>query len=630
MDKSYYAFVEPYGQDNPASKIERCWNSFAGSYGLRTNRITQFDPYAAMSRSPIEYRLLPFEIGNQFPDDDWIVEAFTSFVHDEIVETDDTVPQRFFPEKVSDIKVSDEYLMNFLWNSEWQNIVQVELPKDNSEMEMARSIYKLLCNQAIGSSKNKKNNNFEAFAKHVLPLIAEKKRLMFVLPGFPFKDQNRFRVPFDAGCVDFSEISFLIRLHNLIQTLYQVHPFGGEALVLSDGRLYKDIFGISDEEVEEYQWRLKYYRNKLNLQGDVSIIDLKELIERADVDGIITKLVACISESIKRHLVGTPSFEALVQGMKWNMNSRALLSDLSDEVTWQVIKKGKEEVESTYIDRWEKYDEQARTAAIKYASVNLMLRWTQLIEKFFPESIRCTVHPKPNQFALTVNYAWNGVAWSDRWPKSLENIKTVPYYSLGNQSEIYLVRLHSTNYPCFFTKEKNNRVLECAKNVLKKDGWNIDSIFGREFTVYDSEELSKLGENDPYFAWERECKSKEYYTALLQFRISHYKKYGFGVHAIFWNNILIGQMGLQVLDENANQIEFVIFLGKEYVSQGIGTKLLDYLFRRCKEEEIDEVFAVIRKDNKQGSAIASKYNAEAIKTMTHYHQTGILYRFKLK
>ena len=134
---------------------------------------------------------------------------------------------------------------------------------------------------------------------------------------------------------------------------------------------------------------------------------------------------------------------------------------------------------------------------------------------------------------------------------------------LGEQSEIFLVKMHSTNYPCFFTKEKNDRVFECAKKVLKSDGWNVGDIFGREFSIYDSGNLYELGKCDPNFAWERTYMSKEYYTALLQFRINHYKKYGFGVHAVFQNDVLIGQIGLQVLDEQKNQLEYVIFLGKD-------------------------------------------------------------------
>ena len=124
--------------------------------------------------------------------------------------------------------------------------------------------------------------------------------------------------------------------------------------------------------------------------------------------------------------------------------------------------------------------------------------------------------------------------------------------------------------------------------------------------------------------------SDGYYKALLQFQINHYKKYGFGVHAIFLDGKLIGQMGLQVLDEQKNQLEYVIFLGKEYTHRGIGTKLLKYLFERCKNEKIQTVYGVVRSDNEISRYIVKKFGGKMIKTMAHYHQTGILYRIELK
>ena len=629
MADDYYSFVEPFGHNSNHSKLERYWQSFDGCFGLSTERIDQFDPYASMSRSPVSYILSPFSIAQDLPGNEWIDQAFEAFVRNEIVQLDTSYPQKFGPVISSEIQVSDEFLLDFLQNSEWENIVQVELPKNGSSMEMAKCIYNLLCNPSIGSSKNKRNNDITTFATHVLPLIEKRKRLLFVLPGFPFKDQNRFRVPYGSECVDFSEISFLIRLHNLIQTLYQVHPFGAESLVLSDCHLYKDIFYVSEEQVNEYQWRLNYYRNRLNLQGGVSIIDLKEMIERADSNGVISSVVSHIEQHLKSNYLDSPMFYSLVQGMKWNMNSKLLLDFLDDSDAWLVIKEHREKIPERLKDCWDDYNSKAQYSALKYASINLMLKWTDLIHKFFPESIRCTVHPKKGQFALAMNYAWNGVAWSEKWPRSLQDISTVPYYTLGEQETVYLVKMHSTNYPCFFTKERNDRVLECARKVLKRDGWNVEEFFGREFSIYDSMMLYNLGEDDPQFAWERTAMSKDYYNALLQFRINHYKKYGFGVHAIFKDGVFIGQMGLQVLDERTNQLEFVIFLGQQYTGQGIGTKLLKYLFKRCKDEGINDIYGVIRNNNPVASTVVQKFGGKALKTMAHYHQSGVLYKIEL-
>ena len=88
-------------------------------------------------------------------------------------------------------------------------------------------------------------------------------------------------------------------------------------------------------------------------------------------------------------------------------------------------------------------------------------------------------------------------------------------------------------------------------------------------------------------------------------------------------------MGLQVLDEQKQQLEYVIFLGKNYVGQGIGTKLLTYLFTRCQEEGIKTIYGVIRSGNEPSIKLIKKFGGKELKSVSHYQQTGILYELKL-
>lgn len=626
-----YSIVEPMGMNSESSKMERCWKSITGPYGIKMARINQFDPYTAMSRMSDKYIIERFSITKELPSLEWIQESLSTFIRDEFSNhSDETALTRYSPEVEDTILLSDEELKEYLANSEWENSVQLKLPSDHSIGEMAKSIYDVLCNSKITSGHNESNIDKKEFITFIQPLLEKQSRLLFVIPGCPFKDQNRFRVPYSASSVDFSEIAFLVRLHNVIQALYQVHPYGGTVVVLSDGMLYKDIFHIAEADVEEYQWRLKNYRNNLNIQGDVSIIDLKEMIERANANGEIDTIISYLEKMIGKNCVDMECFDSLVQGMKWNMNSKDLLSDLSNEVAWCIIKNRRDNTDPKYHEQWDEYNKLATQAAIHYSAVNLMLKWTDLIHKFFPEAIRCTVHPKKGQFALTSNYAWNGVAWSEKWPSSLSDIITKPFFELSQYKKVKLAKFRSNGFPCFYTAADKTQVFEAAKRVLDPEGWVLDDIFGREFTKYDLPDLYNLGQDDPDFAWEHKTMSQEYYAALLEFRMAHYKKYGFGVHAIIKNGVMIEQMGLQVFDEEKQKIEYVIFLNKKYVRQGIGTKLLTYLFLRCKEEKISRVYAVIRSDNIASQNLIVKFGGRKIKAIAHYKQPGILYEIKIK
>lgn len=625
-----YSIPEPLGNNSEDSKIERCWKGFTGKYGLYATRVTQLDPYASMSRQPDKYVLKKFVIDLQLPSEDWIKLSLQNFIHDEFSSVDlPELPEKYAPEIEGVVELADDYLQEFLSQSEWENLIKLELPKDDSISEMAACIYDILCKPQIGSAKNAKNVNKDEFIKKLIPLLANRERLLFVLPGCPFKDQNRFRVPYQASNADFGEVSFLIRLHNMIQALYQVHPFGGQVIILSDGRLYQDVFKIPYDDVEEYQWRLKFFRNTLNIQGDVSIIDLKEMIARANEHGEIEEIVTHIKKILLQKHCDQPYFRSLIQGMKWNLNSNVLLEELTDRDAWMIVRGERSDVRDELLDIWDDYEQKALDAAIEYAAINLMLTWTDLIKKFFPEAIRCTVHPKKDQIALAMNYAWNGVAWSEKWPTSLKNISTVPFSSLHKYGKVKQVQFHSNGYPCFFTTEQHSQVFDAAKKVLTADGWNVDDLFGREFTIYDNSEFVSLGKVDPNFVWARKVMSEDYYTTLLEFRINHYKKYGFGVHAIFKDGKLIGQMGLQVLDEQKQQLEYVIFLGQDYIGQGVGTKLLTFLFDRCKEEGIKTIHGVIRYGNEPAIKLIKKFGGKEIKAVAHYEQEGILYEINL-
>ena len=626
----FYSIMEPLGYLKEDSKFERCWDSFSGCYGIHPIRITQFDPYASMSRQPDKYMLEKFSITKENPSELWIKSELENFVNDEFFSEEIMDFQEgMFPEIDEIVEVNDRFLESFLEKSEWNNLTKIEIPINDSVNDIASDIYDLLCKPQIGSSKNNYNVDKLEFISKIDNSISSHARLFFVIPGCPFKDQNRFRVPYKADCPDFGEISFLIRLHNLIESLYQIHPFGGQVILLSDGRLYKDIFKINDKDVDNYLWRLKYYRNKLNIQGDVSILDLKDMIDRADVNGEISNIIAYIKNVLRTKYMGLPCFNALIQGMKWNINSKCFLGKLSDEEAWKIIKNQRTEVESKLLDYWDEFNEMAIEAALQYSTVNLMLKWTNLIMKFFPTAIRCTVHPKKDQIALAMNYAWNGVAWSEKWPKNITDITAIPFYKLQKYKKVNLVRFKADGYPCFFTREKQHRIFDCAKNVLSAEGWNFGDFFGREFTIYDNIEFIELAKDDPNFVWQRKKMPEDYFTELLEFRINHYKKYGFGVHAIFKNNKLIGQMGLQVLDEEEQHLEYVIFLGKDFVGQGIGTQLLSYLFERCRKVGIMIVFGVIRMDNEPSIRLAKKFNGKEQGSISHYKQEAILYEIKL-
>lgn len=640
-DSNKFGFLEPNGHLSPETKIERYWKNISGPYSLTRRRTIQYSAYSGMVYSPLRYLSDKFSLTHEYPSTEWIKSTFTSFVRNEMTILEHSeFPAEIFPEVSGTISISDHSINRFLLYSETVEAYQrPSITSQSTSEDIACSVYNLLCDPKLGAKANRQNNDLNEFIKRVVPTIKEKSRLLFVCPGFPFKDQNRFRVPFGADQPDMAEICFLKRLYNLVTALYQIHSYGADVVILSDGALYGDIFGIEESDAKKYLERLIYYRNKINVQGTVSIICLKEMIDRSSEDGWSWELVRFFEENIRSFAKTHDSdidkvIKLLKKGMKWNANSKRtnkMFEDVDDRECWDMLLADNvQSISPKLKEKWIEFDQIAYEASVRYAAVNLMLKYTDLIKLFFPDAIRATIHPKKDQFSFagdSRSFAWNGVAWSKEWPKSIYDIKTEKIMDLRGKKIKQVVFEHS-GLPCFFTMGAQYKNIEKATGVLPAYGWFVSecSIEGREFVGSDLEEYLQLSRNDENFSWERKMHSDEYYESLLQFRINHYKKYGFGVHGIWIDNVLIGQCGLQVVSEDADEVEFVIFLGKSYTGKGYGSALTKYMVSKCKEEGMDKLLGIVRADNEDGKRLMEKFGGKTQGTLKHYNHDGIIYK----
>lgn len=632
-----FSYIEPLGHEYPKTKIERYWSSFWGPYSLTRSRTIEYAYNSNMTFIPLQYSLSRFNLCDTLPDKKWIVENFISLVRTEFSDKQQKIPSKW-PIKVNKtIFLGDDFINNISANSEFVIYINRDRKDCDEHVSIAEDVYYLLCNPKLGDKNNAYNVDKESFIKRFTLELSENKRLLFVLPGFPFKDQNRFRVPYHADEPDMAEIAFMLRLYRLTQSLYQEHPFGADIVVLTDGELYCNLFGVDPDDVEKYHNKLIYYRNKLNLQATVSFISIKEMIDRANETGTIDKIMSHIKNVLMQVLECGDSnefmlaFNTLKKGMKWNMNSKSNVIMIDDIACWDIICSERSVVPSEYLKIWDEIDKRATEVALEYSAINLMLKNTSLIQCFFPDSIRGTVHPKPEQFGLagSPSYAWNGVAWSKKWPHTIDDFHVCAIKDLSNESVINQVVSLNTGLPLFFTGSDFKPNIHSAQKAFPMKKHRIDNFEIKPFKQSDAIFLEELGKNDPNFNWARVTKNDDYYEELLKFRLEHYEKYGFGVYGIWNNNKLIGQVGLQVLDYDLDQVEGVIFLGKNYTGKKIGTTLLHYIIETCKANKMNTLFAVVRPDNDSGIALTKKFGGVSISNVMHYDEKGIKFRINL-
>lgn len=637
---SHNSMTEPFGQNAPDTKIERFWKVAQGTVALRRTRTVAYDANVLMTYAPMEYHLEPFQLDTTPPADEWIRTHFCEFVRIEFLRR--AVPEQpaaFAPVVLRRIPVPASFLDESLSESEKVlELLTVQDVVNSSAVEIAGYVFDVLCNPAFGAAVNKRNNDRESFVNQVLPTIKEESRLLLVLPGFPFKDQNVFRVPYGADQPDCAELSLLFRLHRLTQAMYQVHPYGADVVVLTDGSLYSKLFGVSDDDVARYMQRLRDYRNRMNLQGTVSFIPLKDLIDRASIGqagqtawSVADTIAGRLPCLIAAHSEVKESFEALIQGMKWNLATRGRLDHIEPAIRWRLLRDDEHSMDVGHRELWRQLDHEARTAALQYASVNLMQRWLDLIRRFFPNAIRGTIHPKPGQFALAGAgnpFPWNGVAWCDNWPTNVDDMRVRPYFTLADCDVVEEMYFADTGLPAFFAGTKHSNVV-LARSVLPRSGWMHGTVLGREFTECDLESLVALASDDPAFSWSGKASDAADCARLLRFRISHYRHFAFGVHSLWEDGRLIGQCGLQVLDERADEIELAIFLGKAFAKQGRGSVLADHIIRRCRDVGLRTIYGVVRPENAAGLALIRRLRGCEMNRIEHFGYEAIKFRLDL-
>jgi hypothetical protein len=332
----------------------------------------------------------------------------------------------------------------------------------NRNLSDPEKMLAILSDRRFGNPKNKSNIDPSALQELISSRRNEQKPLIFVVPAFPFKDPNPFRTATRPRQADLGEVALLTLLHGLALALSQVHPYGVEWIIASDGTEYAPIFYVSVEDAREYLSQLRDLRNQMNYQHTIHIVDLRNIIDRAGPYPLAkqgTAVELCSFEDIKKAIEAelvalwqdcedesfVTATHDLVNGMKWNMNTRPLLEEHSAEALWSALTVDSTE-DSDYIDAdlAQRVTTMATRTAQRYAASYLALETLGLPQAVFGGVIRATSHPKQNQVALPRAgsvYPWNGVALRNGKANGEFVVETVPLYSalaLGAQPEFLL------------------------------------------------------------------------------------------------------------------------------------------------------------------------------------------------
>ncbi|MCU1795193.1 paerucumarin biosynthesis protein PvcA [Pectobacterium polaris] len=208
--------------------------------------------------------------------------------------------------------------------------------------------------------------------------VEEERCIELILPAFPFKSPSPYKVL--GRTPDMAERLSLTFLNSLCQRIQLYYPPGAHIRICSDGHVFGDLIGTSDETINIYQDEIE---NLLHELGAVhlSVFNLKDVENMAaltaDYDRLRQQLVenyADSEEEVKAQLMQSEEGLQLYRSMTRFLYEDSLRPDYTGSNA-ALQKDAKKRACSVIQRSW---------------------AWGNLLAEQFPDAIRLSIHPQPS------------------------------------------------------------------------------------------------------------------------------------------------------------------------------------------------------------------------------------------
>jgi pyoverdine/dityrosine biosynthesis protein Dit1 len=208
----------------------------------------------------------------------------------------------------------------------------------------------------------------------LLPVLAARRTIELILPAFPAKSSNRRKTLGDLP--DLGEQLGLQRLQQLCDEVRALYAPGATVTICSDGRVFSDLVGVSDEAVTRYREELKALIGRI-AAPDLRVFDLDDVFDAPDYASMREELLVGHAESIaalKRRVHESPPARELFNGIH-----RFIFEDLLEAGSGASSRSQLRE----------------RSKHVAYRVIQRSNAWSTLIARRFPGALRLSIHPQP-------------------------------------------------------------------------------------------------------------------------------------------------------------------------------------------------------------------------------------------
>jgi hypothetical protein len=270
--------------------------------------------------------------------------------------------------------------------------------------------------------------NKEIFREVIEGHLADGTPLQFALPSFPFKLPNVIKSSRRAP--DMAELLCLQRLREICHAIILVYPPGAQFVVISDGQIYRRIFGISNHEAIIYSHQAQQMINSMGCVDAIAYSDMTDLVAtqqdrfdatRRGLQPMLRQWWRNNPDNLRR-LSLTKHFAANVN------NSGSVIHDLVQTAMRNLFIDSDAGDDRYALGNIRKVRarlaQRADDAAFEFALLLYTIKELDLVLTCYPRAIRATVHAKPRQWGIHLAnrksgiLPWSGVAFDkgvDNW-----------------------------------------------------------------------------------------------------------------------------------------------------------------------------------------------------------------------
>ena len=202
--------------------------------------------------------------------------------------------------------------------------------------------------------------------------MSSERPIHFVLPAFPAKSPSRTKTL--GALPDKAEEIGLRSLESLCHEIQEIYAPGASIVICSDGHVFSDCVGVTDEEVVAYSERLRMMMKEFGWNS-LSFFDMQELYDRFSFNDMRASLMSTYAmslEQLEQRAASSTQHRRMVDGIH-----RFLFEELVD-----------------LMPDWSRTHCRNVSRPKAYETVRRSDAWGKLVADVFPYSLRLSIHPQ--------------------------------------------------------------------------------------------------------------------------------------------------------------------------------------------------------------------------------------------